>query len=197
MSCLLLVKHALPDIRPNVPAREWRLGERGRAQSARLAEALRPYSPGVVISSDEPKAAETGRIVAEALGLPYRAAPGLNEHDVTGEPYLDDPAAFEAAVKSLFGVPERRVFGSESANEALRRFSGAVETALEPYPEENVVLVAHGRVNTLFVAAHNDVEPFAFWQSWRLGTFTVLSRPEYGLLEPPQLPTSKAGCSPD
>lgn len=183
MPSLLLVKHAQPDIIPNVPAREWRLGERGRAQSARLAEALRPYRLGVVVSSDEPKAVETGRIVAEILGLPYHSAPGLREHDITGEPYLDDPAAFEVAVKSLFSVPERRVFGNESAEEALRRFSGAVERGLEPYPNDDIVLVAHGRVNTLFVAAYNDVEPFAFWKNWPLGAFAVLARPGYGVLE--------------
>lgn len=188
MPCLLLVKHALPEIFPNVPAREWRLGERGRAQSGRLAEALRPYDPSVVVSSDEPKAAETGQIVAEALGLPYRTAPGLHEHDLTGELYLDDPAAFEAAVKLLFGVPERRSFGNESADDALRRFSGAVEGALEAHPGENIVLVAHGRVNTLFVAARNDVEPFTFWKNWPLGSFAVLSRPDYALLEPPRPP---------
>ena len=184
MAQLLLVKHALPDIQPDVPAKRWRLGEQGRVQSARLAEALRPYNPSAVISSDEPKAVETGQIVAEVLGLPCRTAPDLHEHDVTGEPYFADPVAFEDAVRSLFGVSDERRFG-ESGNEALGRFAGAVEAALESYPDKNVVLVAHGRVNTLFVAAHNDLEPFAFWKNWPLGTFAVLSRPDYGVLEPP------------
>lgn len=185
MARLLLVKHALPDIKPDVPAEKWRLGEQGRVQSARLAEALRSYAPDVVITSDEPKAVETGQIVAEVLGLPCRTAPDLHEHDSTGEPYFADPAAFEDAVRSLFSVPDERRFG-ESGGEALGRFAEAVEAALESCPNETVVLVAHGRVNTLFVAAHNDLEPFAFWQSWSLGTFAVLSRPDYGVIEAPQ-----------
>lgn len=185
MARLLLVKHPLPDIRPDVPAKHWLLGEEGRQQSLLLAERLRPYRPAVLITSDEPKAAETGHIVADVLSLPCCAVPDLHEHDITGEPYLDDPAAFEAAVKSLFSVPDRRGFGRESANEALERFAQAVKAALEPHPEENVVIVAHGRINTLFVTTHNDVKPFAFWRSWALGTFAVLSRPDFGLLEPP------------
>ena len=184
MARLLLVKHALPDIQPDVPAKHWLLGEKGREQSLLLAERLRLYHPEAVITSEEPKAVETGEIVAERLDLPHRSAPGLHEHDITGEPYFDDPAAFEEAVKSLFDAPDQRRFG-ESANEALRRFAPAVTAALEPYPNENVVLVAHGRIDTLFVASHNDVEPFAFWKSWPLGTFAVLSRPDFGLLESP------------
>ena len=188
MAQLLLVKHALPDIQPDVPSRAWRLGEQGRVQSALLAETLRPYAPSVVITSDEPKAAETGRVVAEVLVLPYHSAPGLHEHDITDEPYFDNPADFEEAVKSLFDAPDQRRFG-ERASEALRRFTEAVKAVLEPYPAENVVLVAHGRINTLFVAAHNEVEPFAFWKSWPLGTFAVLSRPDYGVIEGPQVST--------
>ena len=185
MARLLLVKHALPDIQPDVSAKKWRLGEEGRVQSARLAEALRPYNPSIVITSDEPKAVEAGQIVAEVLGLPCRAVPNLHEHDITGEPYFADPAAFDDAVRSLFSFPDKRRFG-ESGNEALERFAGAVEAVLESYPDENVALVAHGRVNTLFVAAHNDLQPFAFWQNWPLGTFAVLSRPDYRVIEAPQ-----------
>ncbi len=185
MAHLLLVKHALPDVRPDVPAKRWLLGEQGRAQSLLLAEQLRRYDPSVVITSDEPKAAETGRLVAEALGVPRRSAPELHEHDISGEPYLSTPAAFEAAVKLLFREPDKRSFGNECANEALRRFTRAVERALEPYPTQTVALVAHGRINTCFVAAHNKVDPFTFWQSWSLGTFAVLSRPDFGLLEAP------------
>ena len=185
MAQLLLVKHALPDIQPDVPARTWRLGEQGRKQSERLAEALRPYAPDVVITSDEPKAVETGQIVAEALGLPRRTAPDLHEHDSAGEPYFADPAAFENAVRSLFSVPNERRFG-ESGNAALGRFAGGVEAALESCSGENVVLVTHGRVNTLFIAAHNDLEPFAFWKGWPLGAFVVLERPGYRVLEAPK-----------
>lgn len=184
MAQLFLVKHALPEIKPDVPAKTWRLGERGRAQSALLAEALRPYRPGVVITSDEPKAAETGRIAAKILGLSCHSAAGLHEHDISGEPYLD-PTAFEAAVASLFKAPHRRSFGNESGGEALRRFAQAVKVALEPYPKENVALIAHGRINPLFTASHNPVEPFALWKDWALGTFAVLSRPDFRLLEPP------------
>jgi len=182
---LLLVKHALPDVRPGVSADHWLLGKEGRAQSLLLAERLRPRYPGIVITSEEPKAAETGNIVADVLGLPRYTAPNLHEHDRSGVPYFGDRADFEAAVRAFFSRPDERVFGLESADEAKRRFVKAVKQMLQSCPEENIVLTSHGVVNTLFVSAHNDVEPFTFWQAWALGTFAVLSRPEYGLLEAP------------
>ncbi len=132
---LFLVKHAPPDIEPNVPAKAWRLSEKGREQSALLAEALRLYPPSVVITSEEPKAAETGHIIAEVLKVPCHSNPGLHEQDATSEPYFSDPTAFEAAVKSLFNEPDKRRFENESANEALERFTQAVAAALEPYPK--------------------------------------------------------------
>ena len=185
MSRLLLVKHALPEVRPNVPARDWLLGEKGRRQSLLLAERLRPHSPAVIISSEEPKAAETGEIVAEVLNLPCHTAPDLHEHDRTGVPYFDNPTDFEAEVKAFFERPDERVFGTERADEAQLRFLTAVQGVLEPHPIQTVILVAHGTVNTLFVTAHNPVAPFELWRAWPLGGFAVLSRPGFGLLERP------------
>lgn len=183
---LLLVKHALPDIRPDIPSKRWLLGEEGRKQSLFLAERLRPYTPGIVITSDEPKAAETGEIVAKALSLPCHTVPNLHENDRTGVPYFDNPADLEAVANAFFGKPNERVFGGESADETRERFVIAVQGALEPHPTQTVVLVAHGTVNTLLVAAHNPVVPFDLWKVWPLGGFAVLSRPDFKLLEPPQ-----------
>jgi len=189
MAQLFLVKHALPEIKPDVPAKTWRLGERGRAQSALLAEALRPYRPGVVITSDEPKAAETGQVVADVLLLPCRAAPNLHENDRSGFPYFEDLDDLEAALRTFFDQPDERVIGRESAHEAQQRFVRAVKEVLEPHPEQDAVLVAHGTVNTLLAAAHNPVAPFTLWRAWPLAGFAVLSRPDFGLLEGP-LPRS-------
>jgi 2,3-bisphosphoglycerate-dependent phosphoglycerate mutase len=185
VSCLLLVKHALPDIEPEVPAQHWQLGSQGRAQSLKLAEAIRPHRPGVVLTSQEPKAAETGQIVADVLELPRRTVSGLHEQDNIGTPYFDTAEAFGAAVQGLFTEPDKRAYGNESAVEALARFERGVAEALEPHPDETAVIVTHGRVGTLFIAAHNAIDVFAFWKDWPLATFAVLSRPEYRVLEPP------------
>ena len=185
MSQLLLAKHTYPEIQPDVPAKHWLLGDKGRAQSLLLAEQLRAYRPEIIVTSEEPKAAETGEIIADALDLPCRSAPGLHEHDRAGVPYFADIAEFEAAVKRFFENPAERVFGGESADDTKQRFVSAVQEVFTAHPTQTVVIVAHGTVNTLFARAFNLVNPFELWKSWPLAGYAVLSRPEFRLLELP------------
>ena len=62
--------------------------------------------------------------------------------------------------------------------QAQERFSQAVEAVLEKYKDDNVGIVAHGTVITLFVAAHTRIEPFAFWKQLGLPSFVVMGGPE-------------------
>ncbi len=58
------------------------LNATGLAQAEALAETLRPHRLDAVVSSDLMRAWTTARIVAEALGLPLLADPGLRETNV-------------------------------------------------------------------------------------------------------------------
>src|SRR5258708_10880499 len=58
------------------------LNATGLAQAEALAETLRPHRLDVVVSSDLMRAWTTAQIVAEALGLPLLADPGLRETNV-------------------------------------------------------------------------------------------------------------------
>ena len=75
----------------------WRLSEEGRRRSVVLADVLERYGPGVVVSSEEPKAVGTAGLVAERLGIECCARPGLHEHDRTGAPFLSDEDLAEMA----------------------------------------------------------------------------------------------------
>lgn len=176
MPTLILVKHSHPEIIPGVPANAWHLSAEGQRRCAPLADALAPYAPTVILSSTEPKAAETARLVAERLGLPVKGAEGLHEHDRTDLPFLsaDD---FQAAVARFFAEPGRLVMGGETADEAQARFAAAVAAVLAAHPaEETVVIVAHGTVIALFVAAVAGLDGRALWQRLGLPAFVVLDR---------------------
>src|SRR5687768_5455394 len=88
MRKLILVKHAPPEVVPGVPPEQWALSEKGRGLCAPLADALAPHEPTVVVSSEEPKAAETARLVAERLSVPWKTSPGLHEHDRSNVPHM-------------------------------------------------------------------------------------------------------------
>jgi broad specificity phosphatase PhoE len=50
-----------------------------------------------------------------------------------------------------------------------------VDEILERYADENVAVVVHGTVITLFVARYAEVEPFGFWKRLGLPSFCVLT----------------------
>jgi broad specificity phosphatase PhoE len=84
MAKLLLVKHAPPEIAPQVVSHRWVLSEEGRHRCAWLAEELNAQGITRLYSSLEPKALETAAIVAVRLGLALEPRSNLHESDRTG-----------------------------------------------------------------------------------------------------------------
>lgn len=180
---LILVKHSLPDIVAGVRASEWRLSDEGRRRCIPLAERLAVYQPTVIVASEEPKAVETGQIVAERLGLPFETAPGLHEHERPKVGHLGTHEQFVAQAIRLFEHPGELVFGSETADQAHTRFAHAIAHALERFTDGNVIVISHGTVMTLFIARTNRLDPIPFWKSLGLPAFAILSLPDLKLLE--------------
>jgi broad specificity phosphatase PhoE len=182
---LILVKHARPETRPEQPATQWTLSIAGQAACAPLAQALAVWKPEALIASAEPKAAETARLTAERLGVPWRTAPGLHEHDRTDTPYLADEADFAALVEALFLRPDERVYGRETAREALKRFSAALDAAVAEYAGRHVAVVAHGTVIALYSAHLWNMDGRAGYDLWRrLGPPSLVVARAPGLSEP-------------
>lgn len=182
MRKLILVRDSLPEIVPELPANQWRLSNTGRLRCKRLAERLAAYDPNVIVASLEPKAAETGQLVAQMLGTPFETAEGLGEHDRSNAGTLGTQEQFEARVGSFFENPQKLVFGGETADSAHRRFAKAVAAVIERHPSGHLAVVTHGTVMTLFVACTALLDPFPFWKRLGLPSFVVLCLPDFGLL---------------
>lgn len=173
MTHLILIRHANPAIDENKPAHEWPLSDVGRERTRWMAEHLRSIGPDVVVASEEMKAAETGLIVAETLGIPFETAPGLHEHVRPKANWLGREQ-FEAQVAALFNRPHELVMGSETADEAHARFADAVHTALDQHPGKTVAIATHGTVMTLYISRLTGIEPVEFWKAIGMPAFTVV-----------------------
>jgi broad specificity phosphatase PhoE len=180
---LVLVRHSLPEYVVDLPASEWQLSDEGRRRCGRLADRLAAYDLAAVVTSTEPKAVETGQIVADALGLPLETAPDLHEHERGVVTSTGGQAAFQAQVSRLFKRSDELIFGAETADQAHARFAGAVAAAIGRHPSGNLAIVAHGTVMTLFIARAAGLDPVPFWRSLGLPAFAVLSLPDLHLLE--------------
>lgn len=171
--CLILVKHSVPEVIENVPAREWKLSEEGLPRAEQLAHRLIRFQPEVIVSSKEPKAKETAESIAKVLALQFHVADNLHEHDRGNVPYLSREQ-FRATVEQFFDQPDQLVFGQETANQSHDRFSQALQTVMSSHPDKTVVLVAHGTVISLFVSRLLGVSGFLLWSELGLPSYIVI-----------------------
>ena len=153
----------------------------GKERCRALAKSLAPFSPDLIFSSFEPKAIETAQILSKEISLPFEAMKGLHEHDRTGVGFTEK-TVFEVQIEGFFNHPNQLVFGQETAREALERFSGALTKLEVEHPFENLIVVTHGTVITLFVQEFNSIDAFAFWKNLHLPSFVVLSRQQHKIL---------------
>jgi broad specificity phosphatase PhoE len=174
---LIFIRHSIPEIVPELPANQWRLSPEGRQRCLPLADNLASRQPELIFSSFEPKAVETAQIVAEQLGLPTAPYSGLHEHERRSVSYTTK-SEFEAAVARLFAQPDELVFGEETANQVLGRFSQAVETLRAQHPDKRLAIVSHGTVISLFVDQTCQIEAFDFWKRLGMPALVAISPPE-------------------
>ena len=191
---LLLIKHAPPEITPEVISHRWVLSAAGRARCDWLAEVCRSRGVASIFASPEPKTLETAALVAMALELPFRPLDGLQENDRTGLGFVA-PGVLEARIAAFFAHPDATVIGGESAHSVLMRFQAAIDVAARRSTDGAVAVVTHGAAMSAFIAAHNPIDPLEVWRDLTLPGVAVLDASTYQLLEPlipcPESPAPK------
>jgi broad specificity phosphatase PhoE/8-oxo-dGTP pyrophosphatase MutT (NUDIX family) len=159
----VLVRHGWPKIRRDQPAPTWPLHPEARVDVEALAARL--PDAGLVLTSDEPKAAATAAIICDVAGGELRPDPRLRE---VARPARWDERYEATAARYLTG---EEVFGWEPRDEVVAR----VRDALGGAPL-GTVAVGHGLSLTLYTAALHDLDPVGFWRdlafpdAWLAGT---------------------------
>jgi broad specificity phosphatase PhoE len=172
-SKLILVKHATPQVSPDVPSNRWVLsGERDR-QCEWLADALAAQGATRLYSSIEPKALETASYVARQLRLALHPRFNLHENDRTGLGLVNEDV-LRSKIREFFQQTDRCVIGRETANSARRRFTTSVAGILAEDHGRPLAIVTHGTVLSLFVAQYNNLAPFELWSRLGLPSYVVL-----------------------
>ncbi len=181
MPSLILIRHSAPDIDPATPSCEWRLTPGGRELSRSLARRIGGFEPATIVTSVEPKARETGKIIADELGIPLQVREGLQENDRYGLAVVGEERYRELFAEFL-AAPETNVVGRETASMASQRFHRAVVEALDDFPGQTIAVVAHGMVISLFVTRFNAIETFEFWSGLGMPAAVILDRDGYRLV---------------
>ena len=180
MGRLVLVRHSVPEVRRNVPASDWTLGEVGRHRTILLASRLRSFRPELIWSSKEPKTIQTAEILSDSLGSRVRILNGLEEHHRENVPLMSKEQ-FSTKIDEFFSNPNQVVLGSETAVQARDRMVTAIDEILKVGHSDSIV-VTHGTVMTLYMAAVAGVRSFCFWRQLGLPSYVVLSTPSMRVL---------------
>ena len=146
------------------------LSEVGREQARTAAAALAAYRPDVIVASDLQRAAETGRTLAELVGLPIRYDERLREIHAgewqgmtagdVAEQYPEEQAALAA------GEDLPRGIHGETVSEVAVRARAAVDDLLPTLGEGRcAVITTHGVSGRALVASMVGLDQHAAWMS--------------------------------
>lgn len=151
MGKLIMIRHAQSEgnavrrftISPDAAG----ITELGRRQAAAAAAVVkRMYQPARLIASTYLRARETGRIIADTVGIPMELEHGLREQslgELAGAPYdsvRDDPS-FDPARSWLW-----RPAGGESHADVRARAGPILDRIAAQYARDEIVIVSHGGV---------------------------------------------------
>jgi broad specificity phosphatase PhoE len=152
---LRYVTHPEVHVDSAVPVPQWSLSARGKRRALAMLEQPWLTAVGRIVSSDETKAIETARLVAEHLELPLEIRRGIGENDRSSLGFVPK-GEFEALANAFFAQPEQSIRGWERAVDAQRRIAQGLADLLAP-TERDVLVVGHGGVGTLWFCFLNGL----------------------------------------
>src|SRR5258708_29850468 len=150
MGKLIMVRHGESEgnaIRRFTTSGEAKITDLGRRQAHEAAVKIKlKYKPTLVIASTFARARETGRIIAEELGIPIEYEADFREQslgDLAGKPYesiANDPT-FDPKRSWVWRAPN-----GESHEDVLKRVAPVLDPVAAKYPDDEIVIVRHGGV---------------------------------------------------
>jgi broad specificity phosphatase PhoE len=153
---LYLVRHGLTEENASRVIQGWNPGKltaQGIEQAERLARRLREVRFDAIYSSDSRRAADTARIIGRFHDSPIQFTEALRERNMgvfQGGPAVE----FEQAqVRSGLSPTEFTPEGGESLEELSDRATSFVHGLRRRHLHQIILLVAHGRWNSMLLAA--------------------------------------------
>ena len=158
MKTVYVITHPEVVIDPNAPVPRWPLSELGRKRMTRLVDASWLQHVTAVYSSDEQKAVDGAKILADHLSLPVIEFDGLEEVDRSSTGYMPEKE-HDRNGRMLFLYPEESIDGWERAVDAQKRMVDAVTKLIKgDQTTGDLVIVTHGAVGS-FLNSHLKNRP--------------------------------------
>jgi broad specificity phosphatase PhoE len=182
MRTIYLIRHASPNIQPQIPAPEWALSERGQREAEALAGTAEGWGVEAIYASTEPKARGTALIVGDALGLPVHVVPSFDELRIPHD-WITNSGEFNELVQAILTRTDPAPRGCELADVAAARFAEGIDLVIQgPMP---AAVVSHGRILSSYLAHYFDVgDAFEYWRSIPMPGWTAVDLDKPGAIVP-------------
>lgn len=161
------------------------LNETGIEQIKKAVERLREYSLAIVYASKEARAVQSGEIIAQELGIPFKSLEGMQERnwgELSGKSWSEVQEILEP-----LSLEERYTYmppGGESWKQFEARLIEAISLALEEHPKQNISVVTHaGAIRALIPALLSAPKEESFKHDPENASITVFNRDDGTLSE--------------
>jgi broad specificity phosphatase PhoE len=172
MTLLHLVRHGVPDVRPQLPAHEWSLSAEARPGMLALWDSGVLPSGASWSSSPEPKASETARFLTDREIV---TVDSLREH-VRPTGWWDNDRDFRVAVRTAFEHPQSPAWPGWEPLECTReRVTSAILRLVVNASSPHLVAVGHGTAWTVLVSELTGSAPdLDAWETMLMPDHCVL-----------------------
>lgn len=163
---LIFLRHAETIQDKNKLISQWVLTEKGKSAAEKLATSGVFYDVEIIISSNENKAYQTAKPIADKLDKKIIKIPELNElHRDKGG--LFTQKNYNRMMIRIFEDLDFTAHEWETCRHALNRFKRAVTKIDNQYNNKRILIVAHGIVMSLYFADMQNIREdiFARWKS--------------------------------
>lgn len=163
---LIFLRHAETMQDKNELISQWVLTEKGKSAVERLANSGIFYDVEIIISSNENKAYQTAKSIADKLDKKIIKMPELNElNRDKGGLFTQDN--YNRMMIMIFEDLDFTAHEWETCRHALNRFKRAVTKIDNQYNNKKILIVTHGIVMSLYFADMQNISEdiFVRWKS--------------------------------
>jgi broad specificity phosphatase PhoE len=157
---ITFIRHSKTKVEPEKSIVLWGLADEGIMKAQTLSKDKAIKRLDVVYSSLQTKAIETMLYLAKPNALPMRTHMDLTEiTSFTNKFYSGDE--YSSQIEQYYARELDRIAGGETIDEALKRFTGALESIVgQESQSQNIGIVAHGYILSFFTGKYSDLKPY-------------------------------------
>jgi len=130
---------------------KWVLSASGEKQAKQRAAEGVFDDVDIIISSNEEKAYQTAKPIADKLGKAINRLSELNELNRDNCPFMEQKD-YEKSIKFCLEHPSESINNWETADHALERFAKKIEELHREHNNQKILIVGHGFTINLYFA---------------------------------------------